>query len=229
VTFSLVAVDRRTGQVGVAAMTAMLGVGKLVSHARAGVGAAASQAYMNPYLALDGLDMMEKGTPADEVLQQLLAVDPGVAGRQVGIVDLQGRSAAHTGDVPKDWKGHRTGAGYACQGNRLAGPQVLDAAVEAFLGDPERALVERLLAALRAGEAAGGDTKGHHSATVLVMSTEAYPLWDLRIDDADDPLTEIEQLHRRFAERLLWQIEKMPTRENPLGGFDLESEDDESV
>jgi uncharacterized Ntn-hydrolase superfamily protein len=229
VTFSLVAVDPRTGQVGVAAMTAMLGVGKLVAYARAGVGAAASQAYMNPYLAIDGLDMMAKGTPADEALAQLLAVDPGVAGRQFGMVDRHGRSASHTGDAPKDWKGHRTGPGYACQGNRLAGPQVLDAAVEAFHADDGRPLVERLLAALRAGEEAGGDTKGHHSATVLVMDTEAYPLWDLRIDDAEDPLAEIEQLHRRFEDRLLWQIERMPTREDPMGGFDLSGDEDGSV
>jgi uncharacterized Ntn-hydrolase superfamily protein len=133
VTFSLVAVDRRTGQVGVGAMTAMLGVGKLVSHARAGVGAAASQAYMNPYLALDGLDLIEAGIPADEALAQLIHADPGAAGRQFGLVDLQGRSASHTGTAPEDWKGHRTGEGYACQGNRLAGPEVVDAAVAAFL------------------------------------------------------------------------------------------------
>jgi uncharacterized Ntn-hydrolase superfamily protein len=229
VTFSLVAIDRHTGQVGAAAMTAMLGVGKFVVHARAGVGAAASQAYMNPYLAMDGLDLMADGVPADDALARLIDADPGAIGRQFGMVDLQGRSASHTGDAPEDWKGHRTGDGYACQGNRLAGPEVLEAAVDAFLAADGRPLVERFLAALRAGEEAGGDTKGHHSATVLVMDTEAYPLWDLRIDDADDPLTEVEELHRRFEDRLLWQIEKMPTREDPMGGFDLESDDDGAV
>ncbi len=221
-TFSLCAVDRATGQVGTAAMTAMLGVGKLVAHARPRGGAAASQAIMNPYLAIDGLRLMAEGAPADVALEQLIAADPGREGRQVGLVDLQGRSASHTGSAPEDWKGHRTGDGYACQGNRLAGPEVLDAAVAAFEDSHGQPLVARLLAALRAGEDAGGDTKGHHSATLVIFQDEAYPLWDLRIDDAEDPLQELHDLRDRFEERLMWQIEKLPTRADPMGGFDLE-------
>jgi uncharacterized Ntn-hydrolase superfamily protein len=226
-TFSICAVDRDNGQVGTAAMTAMLGVGKLVAHARARGGAAASQAIMNPYLAIDGLRLMAEGTPADLALEQLIAADPGREGRQVGFVDLQGRSASHTGSAPEDWKGHRTGEGYACQGNRLAGPQVIDAVAEAFESSSGRPLVDRLLASLSAGEKAGGDTKGHHSATLVVMQDEAYPLWDLRIDDADDPLTEIHDLRDRFEDRLMWQIAKLPTRANPRGDFDIESHEGE--
>jgi uncharacterized Ntn-hydrolase superfamily protein len=224
-TFSLAARCPRTGQVGVAAMTAMLGVGKLVAHARADCGAVATQAMVNPYLAYDGLDLLEQGLSARQVVDRLIAQDPGREGRQLGVVDAHGRAASHTGSLPDDWKGHRTGDGWACQGNRLAGPEVLDAAVEAFLEDEELPLVERLLAGLDAGEDRGGDTLGHRSATVLVMEREAYPLWDLRVDESDVPLEEIHARHEEFAEKLIPQIEKLiPTRDDPLGGFDYEGE-----
>jgi uncharacterized Ntn-hydrolase superfamily protein len=222
VTFSLVAVDRATGHVGVAAMTGMPGVGKLVAHARAGQGAAASQAMVNPYLAFDGLTLMAEGRPAQQALEQVIEADPGRAGRQLGLVDLQGRSASYTGSLPEDVKGHRTGDGYACQGNRLADPAVLDRAVESFLDTAGQPLVERLIGALDAGEAAGGDTLGHRSATVMVMGTEQYPLWDLRIDDADDPLEALHRRHDSFARELIPNILMLPTREDPLGGFDYE-------
>lgn len=224
-TYSFVAVCPRTGQVGVAAMTAMVGVGKLVSWVEAGVGAAASQAFMNPYLAIDGLRLLEEGRSAQEALDQLVEADPGKVGRQFGIVDMQGGSAAWTGDKPQDWKGHRTGDSWACQGNRLAGPQVLDAAVDAFHAWEDHDLVERLIHALDAGEQAGGDTDGHHSATVEVRHTEVYPLWDLRIDSSDDPLRELHDLYDVFDERLAWQIRKMPTRHNPMGEYDFDKED----
>jgi uncharacterized Ntn-hydrolase superfamily protein len=225
VTFSLVAADPTTGQVGVAAMTAMPGVGKLVAHARAGLGAAASQAMMNPYLAFDGLQLLSEGVPADRAVEQLIAADPGREGRQFGLVDLQGRSGSHTGSLPEDWKGGVTGPYYACQGNRLAGPEVLDAALTAYFEDPDEPFVERLLAALDAGEDAGGDTLGHRSATVSVMGSEMYPIWDLRIDDADEPLREIHERHDAFAQELVPQILELPTRDDPLGGFDYGGSD----
>jgi uncharacterized Ntn-hydrolase superfamily protein len=226
-TFSLVAHDPRTGMVGAGAMTAMVGVGKLVPWARPEVGVAATQAFINPYLALDALDLVEAGRSAREALDELIAADPGRVGRQVGVVDTRGGSASWTGDRPDDWKGHRTGTtdaggGWACQGNRLAGPRVLDDAVEAFLAEPDEDLVLRLLRALQAGEDAGGDTKGHLSATVYVMDREAYPLWDLRVDHAEDPMDALWDLHGVVAEKLMWQIDKMPTRDDPVGGFDDE-------
>lgn len=221
-TFSLVATDPDTGQVGVGAMTAMPGVGKLVAHARARQGAAASQAMMNPYLAFDGLQLLAEGVSADEAVARVVAEDPGREGRQFGLVDFAGRSGAFTGSLPADWKGHRTGPGYACQGNRLAGPEVVDRAVEAFLDGHGEPLVERLVAALDAGEAAGGDTLGHRSATVLVMGAELYPLWDLRIDESDDPLEELHRQRDIFAKDLIPQVLLLPTRADPLGGFDYE-------
>ena len=221
-TFSLVARCPHTGQIGVGAMTAMLGIGKLVAHAKAQVGAAATQAYVNPYLAFDGLDRLERGAAAPDVLTELVAADPGREGRQFGLVDAQGRAAAHTGSLPEDYKGDRTGDGWACQGNRLAGPEVLDAAVEAFHADPNAPMVERLLAALDAGEDEGGDLKGHKSATITVVERELYPLWDLRVDESDAPLREIHALHEEFEAQLVPQIQMMPTREDPLGDFDYE-------
>ncbi len=219
-TFSLIATDPVNGAVGVAAMTAMPGVGKLVAHARAGVGAAASQAMVNPYLAFDGLDLMSEGVPADEAVALLIERDPGREGRQLGLVDRQGRSAAHTGSLPEDWKGQTTGPYFACQGNRLVGPEVVDAAIEAYLAAEGAAMVDRLLAAIDAGEDAGGDTKGHRSATILVMGSEAYPLWDLRVDDADRPLEELHRLRATLGRDLLPEVLMLPTRDDPLGGFD---------
>ncbi|MFA9428868.1 DUF1028 domain-containing protein [Egicoccus sp. AB-alg2] len=221
-TFSLVATDPRSGEVGVVALTAMPGVGKLVAHARPRLGAAASQAMMNPYLAFDGLRLLAEGVPADEALARLVEGDPGREGRQFGLVDLEGRSASHTGSLPEDWKGHRTGPHFAAQGNRLAGPEVLDAAVETFLARDDEPLVDRLLAAIDAGEDQGGDTKGHRSATLVVLGREDYPLWDLRIDDADEPLRLLHAQYETFREELLPEIEMLPKRDDPLGGFDYE-------
>jgi uncharacterized Ntn-hydrolase superfamily protein len=220
VTFSLVAHDPTTGHVGVAAMTGVPGVGKLVAHARAQRGAAASQAMMNPYLAFDSLELLAEGCTAEEALRQVIDADPGREGRQLGVVDVHGGSVSYTGSLPEDDKGHRTGPHVACQGNRLAGPEVLDAAVAAYLATADQPLAERFLAALEAGEDAGGDSMGHRSATLVVMGTELYPLWDLRIDDSDDPLQELHERHDTFAEELLPEILKLPTRDDPLGGFD---------
>jgi uncharacterized Ntn-hydrolase superfamily protein len=221
-TFSLVVHDPDTGHVGVAAMTGMPGVGKLVAHARAQHGAAASQAMMNPYLAFDGLELIQQGTSAQDALAKVIDADPGREGRQFGLVDAGGGSASFTGSLPEDWKGHRTGPHYACQGNRLAGPEVLDHALDAYRDLRGEPLIDRLIAGLEAGEDAGGDTLGHRSATVVVMGTELYPLWDIRIDEADDPLAEVKDRKAIFAEELLPEILMLPTRDDPLGGFDYE-------
>ena len=221
-TFSLVVHDPDTGHVGVAAMTAMPGVGKLVAHARAQHGAAASQAMVNPYLAFDGLELLQQGMSAQDALAKVVEADPGREGRQFSLVDARGGSASFTGELPEDWKGHRTGLHFSCQGNRLVGPEVIDQAVAAYhelRGEP---LIDRLISGLEAGEDAGGDTMGHRSATVVIMGTELYPLWDIRIDESDDPLAEVKDRKAVFAEDLLPEILMLPTRDDPLGGFDYE-------
>lgn len=166
--------------------------------------------------------LLGDGVSPEDAIEQLTTDDPGREGRQVGLVDRHGASASWTGSLPEEWKGHRTGDGYACQGNRLAGPEVVDAAVTAFLEREGQPLVDRLVAALEAGEGEGGDRMGHRSATVVVMGTEAYPIWDIRIDDSGDPLRELCERKETFAEDLVPQILQMPTREDPLGGFDYE-------
>lgn len=216
-TFSLVARCPRTGQVGVGALTATAGVGKIACHARAGAGAISSQAAMNPYHASDGLPLLAADRTAQEVLDMVLAVDPGAEFRQVGIVDARGRVAVHTGSRTLDWSGDLVGDGFAVQGNRLVGRVTLEATAAAFAADPDLDLAERLLRALEAGEATGADREGALSGTVLVHDREAYPLWDLRADHAEDPAAELRRLHRELGEALLPAIAALPTREDPLG------------
>lgn len=228
-TFSLVALCDRTGQVGVGAVTAMLGVGKLVCHARAGVGAVATQATMNPYYGYDGPRMISGGKNARETLDSLVSEDPGRDLRQCGIVDFAGGSAAWTGSRTPGWAGHLEGEGYAAQGNRLVGPETLDAVARAFRETEGMDLVERLLEALEAGEATGADKEGAASSSITVMDKEEYPLWDLRVDRAEDPVAELRRLHEEFEEKLLPIVLSLPTRAHPLGETAREDGDGKAV
>lgn len=216
-TFSLVARCARTGQLGVGAITAMMGVGKLATYGRARVGAVASQATMNPYLGIDGLRLLADGARPEDALSTLIEQDAGRDVRQVGMVDAQGRTAAWTGDRTPAWSGHRGADDVMAQGNRLVGPETLDATIEAFLEHAERGLAERLLLALEAGEATGADTQGALSGTIYVVDTEEYPLWDLRVDHAGDPAERLRTLYGESLERLIPEVVGLPTRADPLG------------
>lgn len=216
-TFSIVATCTRTGQFGVAAATAMPAVGKLLTHAAAGVGAVATQARLNPYLGIDGLELLRAGRRAAAVLAQLKADDPRIDLRQFAVIDALGDVAEWTGDGCPAWAGHHLGDGISVQGNRIAGPEVLHAAAEAFAGRPEASLDVRLVEALAAGDAAGGDTKGEVSATLYVVDREEYPLWDIRVDEHARPVEELIRLHGVFLEELDPEILRMPTRQNPAG------------
>jgi uncharacterized Ntn-hydrolase superfamily protein len=216
-TFSIAARCPHTGQLGVGALTAMAGVGKLVAHVRPGVGAAATQATHNPFLAYDGLPLLAEGKAPRDVLEELIRQDPGREVRQAGMVDAQGRSHAFTGNRTPDWSGHRTGAGFAAQGNRLVGPETLDEVVRVFGEARDLDLAERLLLAIEAGEATGADRQGAQSATITVAGDQPYPLWDLRVDDAKDPAAELRRLFGVFREQMLPNIHKLPTRDDPMG------------
>lgn len=216
-TFSLVAHCPRTGHIGVGALTATVGVGKITCHAQAGAGAVSTQAFPNPYHAYDGMRLMAAGRSAQEALDMVLVADPGAAYRQVGVVDRFGRTAVHTGSQVLKWSGDRVGNGYAVQGNRLVGPETLDETARAFEESADQPLVERILWALEAGEATGADKEGALSGTVQIYGVEAYPLWDLRADHADDPAAELRRLQRELGEQLLPSIEKLPTRDDPIG------------
>lgn len=227
-TFSICAHDPATGQFGVAAITAMLGVGKLVCHARAGVGAAASQATMNPYLALDGLELMAAGHPAQQALDEVMNRDGGRDYRQVGFVDVQGSTAAWTGAQTEDWSGHLQRGGAVAQGNRLVGIETLEATLDAFDDNQHLDLAHRLLRALQAGEATGADWKGSRSGAIYVVDTEEYPLWDVRIDHAEDPAAALASLVDEFEAGLLPQVMKLPTRADYVGQLTREAMSAES-
>lgn len=218
-TFSAVALCPRTQQLGVGAVTGTPGVGQLLTWALRRVGAIATQAWVNPYLGVDGLDLLANGHPAAKTLDAVMAMDDGRDLRQVGIVDAKGRSAAWTGKDCEPWAGHRTDDGWAVQGNLLVTGETVDACARVVAERTDLDLVERLLQALEAGQAAGGDKRGSRSATVYIVDSEQFPLWDLRIDDDENPLLALRRLQKAFAEELLPQIRALPTREDTLGGL----------
>ncbi len=200
-TYSIVARDPETGQLGVAVKTCMFAVGRSVPWARAGVGAVASQAMTDPAYGPRCLDALERGAPASDALAAARAADDGAALRQVGVVDASGRAAAFTGELCIDCAGHHIGDGYAVQANMMASAAVWPAMGRAF----ERAtgpLSERLLAALDAAEAEGGDARGRMSAAIVVVDGEPARspgggiVCDLRVDHHDRPLVELRRLMR---------------------------------
>jgi uncharacterized Ntn-hydrolase superfamily protein len=214
-TLSIAARCPETGQLGVAAITHMIGIGKIVTHARPGVGAVATQGEMNPYHGIDGLDRMARGCGAREALEPLLRGDAGRAERQSAGVDARGTAWAWTGEDLPDWRGHRCGEGWSVQGNRLVGPEVLDATVAAYAEAAGAPFADRLVRAVEGGHAAGADHAGERSATLYVMADEEYPLWDVRVDSSDEPVAELRRLHGVFVDEVLPIIEGLPTRAMP--------------
>ncbi|HEV8128941.1 MAG TPA: DUF1028 domain-containing protein [Candidatus Eisenbacteria bacterium] len=216
-TFSIVAYDSTTQELGVAVQSRAFSVGMAVPWAEAGVGAIATQASTNESFGPMGLAMMRDRKPAAETLRALLAADSGESHRQVGIVDAHGRSAAHTGKDCNPWAGSRTGPGYSIQGNILAGEAVVTEMERAFL-NTRGELPQRLLAALDAGQAAGGDKRGQQSAAILVVRpSDEFPEYrtryiDLRVEDSKEPIKELRRVfgileatklaeaHLRFAD-----------------------------
>jgi uncharacterized Ntn-hydrolase superfamily protein len=198
-TFSIVAADLTRGEWGIAVASRFLAVGAVVPWARAGAGAVATQSYANTTFGPAGLDLMQKGMPAQEVLDRLLAKDEGRAQRQVGMVDAAGRAATFTGAECFAWAGGRCGPSYACQGNILTGPDVVDRMAETF-EKAQGELAVRLFAALAAGDRAGGDSRGRQSAALLVVRPAGgYAGFndralDLRVDDAPNPVPRLRRL-----------------------------------
>lgn len=202
-TFSIVAWDPspETPEWGVAVASKFLAVGSAVPWAKAGAGAVATQALANLAYGPDGLELLSKGKTAQDVVDELTGADDGRAERQLGVVDSAGRAATFTGDQCFDWAGGKTGDGYCCQGNILTGPEVVDAMVEAFESS-EGELATRLLAALRAGDEAGGDSRGRQSASIYVVREGGGYMGgidrsvDLRVEDHEAPIGELERLFR---------------------------------
>ncbi|MDX6381444.1 MAG: hypothetical protein QOI57_2468 [Rubrobacteraceae bacterium] len=218
-TFSIVAHDPASGMFGVGASTRLPAVGALVPYARCGVGAIATQARTNPLLGYDGLDLLQQGYDAGETLKILLGSDPEPEKRQVGIVDSWGRSAAHTGSEADPWRGHLVGDGYAVMGNLVVGEEVIVAMAEAFEASVDEPLPERLMRALEAGHAVGGDKRGKQSAAIYAVKDQPYPYIDLRVDEHTDPVVELRRIYEVVKVQMLPFIEALPTRRNPKGDF----------
>jgi uncharacterized Ntn-hydrolase superfamily protein len=221
-TFSITARCPRTGMLGIAVATKLPAVGALCPHVRAGVGAIASQSLVNPFLGLRGLELLDQGLQAETVLERVLADDAGRDLRQVAVVDRHGGAAVFTGAKCEGWHGHRTGSGYVAVGNFLAGEDVVASMADAFESSEQHVLPDRLVRALEAGQAAGGDKRGKQSAALRVDWREEYPYVDLRVDDAPDPVAELRRLYGVFVGQLQPFLEMLPTRANPAGVADLE-------
>lgn len=217
-TLSIAARCPDTGQLGVGAITHMIGIGKIITHADPGAGAVATQGEMNPYHGIDGLARMEDGHGAREALEPLVEADPGRDQRQSAAVDPRGGSWAWSGGDLPGWYGHHCGEGWSVQGNRLVGPEAIDAVVETFVKQPGVPFAERLLRALEAGHHTGADREGERSATLYVMADEEYPLWDIRIDEAEDPVAELRRMHDVFLEEVVPIIERLPGRTGAAPG-----------
>jgi uncharacterized Ntn-hydrolase superfamily protein len=210
VTFSVVARDPETGDLGGAVQSKFLGVGGLVLHGRAGVGMVATQAWANVAYGPRGLALLEAGATAGQALEVLLGADDQPDQRQAAIVDAAGRVAAHTGGGCPDWAGHQTGDAFSCQGNVLVSSATVEAMAAAMRERAGLELPERLVAALAAGQTAGGDARGQQSAALLVVREgggyggRSDRHVDLRVDDHAAPIAELGRLlalHRRYFRR----------------------------
>ena len=215
-TWSILARDA-SGAYGIAIASRFFAVGALCPHVRSGVGALATQALVNPAYARPGIDLLVEGTPAAEVVRVLIAADDGREMRQLHVIDTQGRSAAHTGAACIDWCGHLAGEHFSIAGNMLAGPQVVAETAAAYQRAAALPFAERLLAALEAGDAAGGDKRGKQAAALLIHTTEDYPFLDLRVDDHAEPLAELRRLYLVSLERFQPFVSCLASRADPVG------------
>jgi uncharacterized Ntn-hydrolase superfamily protein len=199
-TYSIAACDLDRGQWGVATQSKFLAVGSVVPWAEPGVGAVATQAYANPRYGPDGLALLRQGLSAEEVVGRLTEADDGRNERQLGVVDAQGRGATYTGSACRDWAGGRVGNGYSAQGNILVSGDTVEALAGSFEAS-EGSLAERLIEALAAAQAAGGDKRGQQSAALIVVERDggyaglSDVLVDLRVDDHEAPIEDLRRLY----------------------------------
>jgi uncharacterized Ntn-hydrolase superfamily protein len=225
-TWSIVAHDEASGAFAVAVATRAFAVGASCPYVRSGVGAVSTQSFTNRYLGPAVLDLMQQGVSPPEAIERALAPDEGRHLRQLHAVDAQGRTAAWTGKHCVEWCGERTGPHLSVAGNMLAGADVVGATFDTFRARGDLALPERLMVAMEAGEAAGGDRRGRQSAAMLVTTTEDFPDLNLRVDDHAEPLGELRRLlglwrqgWPRWPTRGTWS----PSKSNPSGITDLDA------
>ena len=215
-TWSILARDD-DGALGVAIASRFFAVGALCVHTRRAVGALSTQALMNPLYGPAGLAQLAAGATAEQVVQALTVADEGRNQRQLHMLPATGKPAAHTGSACVDWCGHRLFPDFSVAGNMLAGPQVIDATAHAFQETAGRPLAERLLAAMAAGEAAGGDKRGKQAAALRIHADEEYSQLDLRVDDHEEPIVELARLYQKSLERYQPFMACLPGRHNAAG------------
>jgi uncharacterized Ntn-hydrolase superfamily protein len=221
-TWSIIARDA-SGALGITIASRFFAVGALCPYARAGVGAVATQALVNPLYGPAALEHLAAGNDPALAIERLVAADPGRAARQVHVVDAAGRSAAYTGADCVPWCGHLAGDGFSVAGNMLAGAGVIDATADAYRRHASDELAERLMTAMEAGEAAGGDKRGKQSIALLIVTTEAYPVLDIRVDDHPEPHAELRRLYAKSLERFQPFVACLPSRRHPAGIVDREA------
>ncbi len=218
-TWSILVRDSATGALGAAVASRFFAVGALCIHVEGGVAALATQALVNPMYAVHAMPRLREGAAPDAIVAALVGEDPGRAVRQLHILDAQGRVAQHTGEDCVSWAGHVRGADVSVAGNMLAGPDVVARTLDAFVG-ATGGLAERLLTAMEAGEAAGGDKRGRQSAGLKVCLADPYPDLDIRADDHPDPLAELRRLHRVSLERFAVFRRHLAGTASPYGTVD---------
>jgi uncharacterized Ntn-hydrolase superfamily protein len=215
-TWSILARDAQ-GHFGVAIASRFFAVGALCVHTQRGVGALATQALMNPLYGPAGLSLLSAGASAMEVVQALIVADAGREHRQLHVLPGRGAAAAHTGSSCIDWCGHSPFDDFSVAGNMLAGPQVLAATAQAYVASAGQPLAQRLISAMSAGEAAGGDKRGKQAAALRIHADEDHPQLDLRVDDHAEPLIELQRLYQKSLERYLPFTACLAGRHDPVG------------
>ena len=218
-TWSILVRDSATGALGAAVASKFFAVGGLCIHVEGGVAALATQALVNPMYAVHAMPRLRAGEGAQAVLSSLVGPDPMHAQRQFHIIDARGEIAQHSGPDCITWAGHVAGQDVSVAGNMLAGPQVVQATLEGYLA-ATGSLAERLLTAMEAGEAVGGDKRGKQSAGLKICTTDPYPDLDIRSDDHADPLADLRRLHRISLERYAVFRRFLAGRDSPWGEAD---------
>jgi uncharacterized Ntn-hydrolase superfamily protein len=222
-TWSIVAHDAATGAFAVAVATKAFAVGASCPFVRAGTGAVSTQSFTNRYLAPAILDAMARGLPPDSAIESALAGDAGRGIRQVHAVDRHGRTAAWTGANCVSWCGSLAAPGVSVAGNMLAGEPTIAATLAAFQAAPELPLPERLMQAMEAGDAAGGDRRGRQSAAMKLVTTEDFADLDLRVDDHAQPLPELRRLLAIWRQERAPGLALSPRKADPSGFLDLDA------
>jgi uncharacterized Ntn-hydrolase superfamily protein len=224
-TWSILTHDPASGAFACAVATCNFAVGASVPHMRAGVGAVASQSFSNRYLGPAILDAMARGLSPEQAIRAAVAGDDGRGLRQVHAIDAQGRTAAWTGENCVMWCGHVSGPRASVAGNMLAGPAVVSDTLSSFLAAGDPRLPERLLAAMQAGQHAGGDARGQQSAALRLVTTEDFPDICIRADDHARPLDELERLLATWRRDREPGLSSQPRKSDPVGLVDLDAID----